>query len=670
MVPAPDTSGFPLDGTIRIFLRGFDPAVRARLGEEYRLREETGALIPITTRVDGTMLSLAPHARLRADTRYTVERVFAYTDRGERLIDSERWRLAEVGTRTWRSRSAVPPPAAVIRRWYPDGWFVTGGAAEGRGPTPPVVLEAKVGIREGGGDCGPGTDVVLWYRAGAEVAATDVWAIERKGQGPVTSFAPLLEPARKDGRRGAYVGNTLCTSDRMRIDSGDSYEFRLVATSAAGARAAGPWVRARVEGTPTPEAATGVRMDFEILGQGPEVPIERWFGAPVTEAPWGVASGPVQCPWGFESTARQALASPSDPCNGLQPPLAVGWQAERAHVAFAAPGREGVVLRWPAGKAGFEIPGPVDQLRALFPAEGPLFAVTEHEEKGWGARVRFLRSSYDGKPLWKASPGVGARQVDPFLAAGRHVLLCWAEQAVVISTRNDLYCAVVDGKSGRLIRPPGPVPRRPRSKEMISVGRSGDAALAVEGGFLLAWTTPLQRMRDLKQRQAPTFVTRLDEQGNPLSTAEVPGDGGGNFDLARVGKSVALVRASLGGVDLTWLDLRGRPRGAPVLIGGGTGTEAHRPRVAARKELAAVVWEGGGDSVHVVAVAETGRPSVAAELGAPGLSPSAPAVSAAGDGFVVAYIDSDERAPYLEQLRCRASPPDGAPAQIVTSPVP
>lgn len=126
MIPASGTVGFPVDGNVRIFLDGFDHRLRARLGEEYRLRDAKGALVSLEARIDGTMLTLAPRAHLHPGRRYTVERVFGYSEKGERLSDDERWQLAELGVRrrSWRgpatssaSAAAPHPPKGRRPRW-------------------------------------------------------------------------------------------------------------------------------------------------------------------------------------------------------------------------------------------------------------------------------------------------------------------------------------------------------------------------------------------------------------------------------------------------------------------------------------------------------------------------------------------------------------------------
>jgi hypothetical protein len=110
LLPASGTKAFPTDGRIRVFLTGFPPSLRARMGEEYRLRDGAGQLVPLDATTEGTMLTLVPRSTLRPRSRYTVERVFAYErgSRTEAVVNLTR--LDEAGNVTG-TVAANPAPA-------------------------------------------------------------------------------------------------------------------------------------------------------------------------------------------------------------------------------------------------------------------------------------------------------------------------------------------------------------------------------------------------------------------------------------------------------------------------------------------------------------------------------------------------------------------------------
>src|SRR5688500_10555573 len=171
--PARGTVGFPVDGSIRIFMHGYDEPLRTRIHREYRLAGPDRALVPLKHEVHDLMVVLTPGAPLRPNTRYVLERVFAY-DRGLLLSESERLELARGGRNGVSQR----------RYWLPDIWFETGEGIEHSPPRAPRIVQAEALFDDS--SCGPAT----WVSAKVGAAEIDapVLALEIDGVGIVRHF--------------------------------------------------------------------------------------------------------------------------------------------------------------------------------------------------------------------------------------------------------------------------------------------------------------------------------------------------------------------------------------------------------------------------------------------------------------------------------------------------
>jgi hypothetical protein len=83
-------TGLPVDGVIRVFLTGgFPEPLRAALASEYRLRDASGAVVPLAASVTATRPDLRPRAPLSPGARYVLDSVLAYDGSGQRVSDSE-----------------------------------------------------------------------------------------------------------------------------------------------------------------------------------------------------------------------------------------------------------------------------------------------------------------------------------------------------------------------------------------------------------------------------------------------------------------------------------------------------------------------------------------------------------------------------------------------------
>jgi hypothetical protein len=279
---------FPVDGNLRVLLYAFPPALRARMGEEYRLRDDTGALVPVVATVDDTVLTLAPDAPLRGDAQYVIERVFAYDADGVRLSDGERWE----GVRPVR-----PSENRVAERlWFTEASFHTAGGAAHRSVPTVAVRDAKVYFASGGGDCGPGTSLSFEFDTDGELPPGDLFVAQVQGHGDIGSFT-----AREGGMFGA--GDMLCTPDKVHLGYQGPFDVRIDVLHADGTRTeATPWVRASPESPPPKD----VRERQEYLDSAT---YDAWFEPPAADPPPTHSSSPApaSCPFGLERSDTTRL---------------------------------------------------------------------------------------------------------------------------------------------------------------------------------------------------------------------------------------------------------------------------------------------------------------------------------------------------------------------------
>jgi hypothetical protein len=221
-----------------------------------------------------------------------------------------------------------------------------------------------------------------------------------------------------------------------------------------------------------------------------------------------------------------------------------------------------------------------------------------------------------------------------------------------------MLCTVLDGADGRVVRPAAPMPIAPGQAKQAQPGEGYSAAVAIDGGFALAWTTNERLGPAQGKREA--HLTLLTDKGLPVATRLLGGEAVRSLDLERVGTELAVAWDGPRGIEVTWLGMDGSTHRAPYALASGL-----LPRVTQRQGLLAVGWAEGMSKRGFVAVTDpSGAVSPRLEVGA-GLQASTPTLAPTEDGFVAAYNISYGQSSYLEPLVCRSRGTDDPPDRIV-----
>jgi hypothetical protein len=615
---------------------------------------------------EGTMLTIVPRSPLRPRSRYTVERVFAY-ESGARLGDQERGLMAFSGYRHVFDRAPPKSPAPILRFWFPDAAFETGTGPESKRTETLALEEMSVHLDES--NCGPGPSVYGRYRV-ADMAPNDVVALERK-DGGILRYFPRKHEFGVDSYGVIRLGNDQCNPDNQVIATTQPWEFRLIIVSASGQRVPAPaWTRARVEGSPSPRPATEPMWSiggFGETGEREAAGVARWFSTPVREpSTREEPRGPAACPFGLESTGRASLDSPAARTTGWSPVAAV-WRSGTLFVVggLSGPFEPGHLLSRRSRESVAEIllPTPGDVEHAVPSADGFILAMGDRTtaQPPTLARFRAVRLGTDGKPVWRNvfdGPGYNGRGI---LAWGaQRTLVCWVQAPPGNETSNRILCVVLSSEDGRILRRPFEL-RTGGAVTQHSLA-SVNAALAVEGGFLVAW-------RPSSGRQvAGVSLTRLDQAGNLSENIVLSEAPAGFLDLVRTDRAVvAAWDNNHAGIELAWLGSDGRRANGvaskPLVVGAGTGSTAAWPRLVSRGELVAVAFTAGRSRAFLATADASGAVSPALEV-APGRFPSWPVLAVDGQGFIAVY-DLPRAAPQVETFRCREQP---LPAAVVGPP--
>ncbi len=638
-LPADGATDFPTDGVIRVFLTGgFPEPLRLAMASEHRLRDASGALVPLDARVVGTRLDLRPRAPLAPGARYVLEGVFAYDASGVRVSDTERWVDALRGGGAAGLRGA----------WFPVAAFETASGPAPRRRTAPQITAARLHFAMGGGDCGPGVGLTAELQLPPLVASTDVLELRVEGVGVVETI-----PARDAPR--VYASDTLCNPDPVTLPARTAVRAEVAILDASGVElGTSGWSRARG----VPRFALDARWHGHRRTATPtadqQAAVQRWTSIPIVAASGASDPGPAGCPHGLEITRVRETAPSGGPWI-YEALSSLTSDGRRAWNVLGEPTGGARVHRLDAGAAatpGVTLAG--SPASGASGADGPYFVTRVYASGGGSPQTTLHALANDGSARWQA-PIQGDGDYFQLAAGSGRVLASWNQGGAALNAR--VVWAVFDAATG------APVGSTHASAHAVHTN-GGLASAFVNDRFFLAW--PAGRSR-------PTVsLAVLSRDGAELSARDLGVAGHGPMDLAAAGSRVALVTESDRQIAWHLLDESGALLRGPVVVSAGVGQDNRKPRVAWNGSVFAVAWETHPSArTYVTVVDESGRvaPALALE---PGVHTSTVGVAAIGRELLLAYTrDPYESARVVTAaLRCRASAPAGAPQRITVAPAP
>ena len=623
ILPTDGATHFPVDGQIRVFLTGgFPAALRVRLAEEYRLSGPDGP-VPLTASVVRTRLDLKPQTALRPHARYVLESVFAYDANGRRLSDEARMsrRGAEVTQK---------------RYWFPVVAFET-GTESGDKPMADPRAGIAVDHRRGGGDCGPGSAIsATWPQAAG--GPFELVELEVEGLG-VVATAGSGRPVG-DGAVSLGAGNLLCDPDPIEVGYAATYRARVVAVGPSGLRSPAPWVAVTA-------ARRGPSRPNAGALEGGAVPA-AWFGEPAEPGPAPAPTGPAACPNGLER-AWVAEADPNWNPVSYEAWLAVGAREadpKGSDLQALLVGQVGETAQWmaigPNSRQVVPLTGGVEAVAF----QGVEAAVLERSGTGDATVFAGLRLDGAGQLRWRQP------LVDHHLNWHGRVAFCgervaFAWDQVVGQAFGDarLRWVVLDAADGHVVGQATDADAPERGfGEGLGLGCMGD-------GFLLVAGRPL--------RGVPTAL-RLTREGTaqPLT---LPDLGATTFDVAPWGGGAALALGlHQGGVAVRFLSADGTISPPTEL---SRVPADRKPVITAGPLGLAVAWETWpGDRAQATVLDTQGHVAEPLVLGA-GAVRRTTGITATSQGFLA--VTARATGVEVEALRCRATPPLGAPTHLV-----
>jgi hypothetical protein len=656
-LPPDGFTDFPTDGVLRVFVSELPAMLSKPLLGEYRLRDGDGHLVEVEGSVDGRLLTFRPKAPFSPNTRYTIERVYAFSARGEQLSDTERWKLADRGDeeRLQKSRGGA-------RRWFPESTFVTGRGPEERAPIAPETHDATIAFFYGGGDCGPGSVVSIDYRIRPRQRATDIFAVEIKGRGDVWLF-PQREVDEPNARRGVFrtqFGDAMCLWPRVEIEQGQGLEVRLAAISAGGKRSSeARWTPVVPRHRLDPERARKYRgerrseVEREIAlaweaqrGQG----IARFFSPPVEEStlPPAAVTGPKGCPHGLESRGMVELPPGTLPWSGT-----LAWRSGQAYTVIEdrEARRANVLVFDLTGRAKLiRLSEPADATNALFDAESFVTAQTVVDHEGRSSTIHVARISYDGKVSWtRALGGKGVHSLPQISRSANQIAVAWSS-SFVQTLETPLHWAVLNAENGIAIEHSSAITKGP--------GGDGEGTIALHHdgrSFLMAWTEGINMSG---RPRAVTRWARIGPRGELRAHRELARGPAFGLSWSTAGSRTALTWASQT-VEAAFVNLAQETLSPAIEIDVGAGGRGAAPRTAAFGETTFAVWRHGRDA-RVTAFDHEGhvaRPTSIA-FGEPVTLPS---IAATDEGLLVLYGLGSPDVPRAELFTCRSQPVLRAP---------
>lgn len=677
-LPPPGTTGFPTDGAIRVlFHGGLSAEIVAGLGAEYRLRDDSGKLVPLRSTADGRLLTLRPVADLQPNHTYTVERVFVYSSAKKRLTDTER---AENARRAaWRARfpeyadvDVDGPRLASIaeKRWYPDGTFTTAsGPEEKRKLEAPRLKSAKIGFSYGGGDCGPGSHVSIYYQPPRALdPTTDLLTIEIDEPRVVHRFVHDEKSSARTREGGLLrwmnapvfrtgFGDTLCIPDKVYVGSSEKLRARAVVVSASGGVVKGKWspvvpfepYRRDIAKRASDQWSNLYDMSADAVAQraaeaddAAAAQLEHFFAKDVPAKPPrdATASGPSECPFGLRRKAAFNLPEGELPwMSGSS--ISLGSRKGRFYTVYADGDqrRSDLVEFDLAGHTKkTRIPGIAHDAVAAFESNAVFAALVAFERQG-ASTIRVLRMTYDGTVEWEHRIEAGMVQWHPrIIVNGGRVLVAWnvTNLDTLASPVHWIVLSTADGK---------PASARPNRSEDVLGGSDGNLALGRSGdGFIMAWTP---EQATISRRDSKVLAARIDRRGKLSAIRKVSGERGYRLDV--VGER--LLYGTPSAVKMTRMDEAATPE---TLVDGGG------PRGAVKGRTLYLVWRAR-EGASVTGIGPDGR--VAEPTAVPG-SDTLPAIAATDDGVVLVYGRQHGRLPQAAQFTCATEPAAGAPSRL------
>lgn len=497
ILPADQAQDFPTNGKIHVFVTGGVPStIKRALLDEFRLRDADGSLVELNGRVELTMLTLTPKSELRPKTRYSVERLYAYSQTGQQLSDDQRVRDARTA---YPAPLQEPPPA--MRAWFRAGTFETGSGASDRRPTPPSTTSARIEFAYGGGDCGPGEAVVVDYRLNNALGPEDIVGVELKDHG-LKSLFPANEAtiAEARGLLGgpryfAYFGNLMCTRDVVEIGRAEQFQARLVVVSATGQvvreekwtpltppehRASGRSPEPALFG---PHGAERLSAEQNEIERYAKRMAERFVSPPIKSAIGVEPLGPRGCVFGLESAGDFELPEGGPPHSASARPQ-LHLRGPRAFVLYEdeREARIDLVDFDPKSRDArrrtilTRLAGP----EVAFGSDALVTATTSFRSDR-ASTIHVSKFEYDGSTRWTTLlPGEGINWHPHIARLDERILVVWTTSDVE-ALRHSAHWAVLDALDGSL-KATGTTPWASAQVE-VEVALSQD-----EKSFLISWS--------------------------------------------------------------------------------------------------------------------------------------------------------------------------------------
>jgi hypothetical protein len=425
LVPVDGTTRFPTDGVLRVLLfDGFPDGLAKGLAVEYRLLDPRGTPVPLASTLEANLLTLRPQAPLAPETRYTVQRVFAYNARGELMDDLER--SESRGDQQGRQLTRV---------WADDSSFTTGPGADRRQLRPPAVMSLNVHL-SAGTSCGPSWGLSVQAERGADFLPNDIVGLEVEDMGVVHW--------ERASASAIGVSRSRCASDPVDVGIRESYRVRLVARTAAEDVANSPWTLSSTTAIPP---GLGLSKPQEVRsGTGADTQDAAFF-RPEASALDQVKPvvGFAACPHGLSHV--KAITLPRVQLRALRdngPWL--GLHQGKAYLVALGAQAQLLQVDLESGTTRTLAEVPSYSVSAWFNPEQVLLALPNVKTPGASSRLVFMALDYQGRRLWEIDVPMNSYAMEvQVVASSKVAALTWSESGV-------LHGVEVNPRSGKVLR--------------------------------------------------------------------------------------------------------------------------------------------------------------------------------------------------------------------------